>query len=364
MPIVKEKDGTYKIDISLGFDPITGKRRRTTKRGFKTKKEAQEVYLQIRKKYLNSTLTNNVQMDFETLGNSYFKSIKETKKRIYQINQKYSFDKHILPYFKNSDIRKITLNEIKLFQEHLKQTELSNNTINKLIICLKQIFKIDVTENLIEFNPVENNPKLKVEKHEMKFWTPSQFKQFFDLIYDGEFVFKAFYMTAYLTGARCGELLALRWSDINFNTKTLFISKTLHKETGGVFLDTPKTKKSTRKVALNSQLIEILKLWKDEQARTIETDDRTFAFQYKDIPPVRDNFNKKIAYICNRGKIEKIRLHDFRHSHVAHLIDLGEDIVVIKERLGHSTITTTIDTYGHLFPTRQGKLAEKLDGII
>ncbi|MGE6378351.1 tyrosine-type recombinase/integrase [Peribacillus muralis] len=70
-----------------------------------------------------------------------------------------------------------------------------------------------------------------------------------------------------------------------------------------------------------------------------------------------------MATICKRGNIDPIRLHDFRHSHVALLIELGEDISIIKERLGHSSITTTIDTYGHLFPDRQQSLRNQVESI-
>ncbi|MBC1973567.1 tyrosine-type recombinase/integrase [Listeria welshimeri] len=77
---------------------------------------------------------------------------------------------------------------------------------------------------------------------------------------------------------------------------------------------------------------------------------------------IRENFGtKKIQRICNRCAVQPIRLHDFRHSHVALLIDNGENITVIKERMGHSSITTTIDTYGHLFPNKQREMSDKLD---
>ncbi|MGE7876776.1 tyrosine-type recombinase/integrase [Peribacillus muralis] len=74
--------------------------------------------------------------------------------------------------------------------------------------------------------------------------------------------------------------------------------------------------------------------------------------------------SKRIAKICKRGNIDPILLHDFRHSHVALLIELSEDISITREHLGHSSITTTIVTYGHLFPDRQQKLAKKLNSIL
>lgn len=368
MPIQKVKNGTYTVDISLGIDPITGKRRRTTRRGIKTKKEAEQIYLSLKNKYYKNEISSNRILDFNTLSQIYFNSQENKHKKIYQVNQKYTFNKHILPYFINTQIKKVTYTDILEFQKKLIQTKLSNKSINKILIIVRQIFNTAINEGIILKNPCDKVPKLRVEKHEMKFWTPQEFKKFINSIHDNEEAHKVFFTTAYLTGARCGELLALQWKDVDLRKKIIHINKTLHNIKQENFIDTPKTKSSHRNIALNSQLFNILISWKEEQKilfkqLKLEHTDNSFVFQFREITPTRNQFTKRIATVCKRAELEPIRLHDFRHSHVALLIELGEDITVIKERLGHSSITTTIDTYGHLFPNRQKKLADKLDDL-
>ena len=369
MPIKKEKNGAYTVDVSLGFDPITGKRRRTSRRGIQTKKEAEQVYLYLKTQYFNHELSNQQDVSFVQLSENYFTLQQNKHKKIYQINQKYSFDKHILPYFIHAKLKKINYKDILAFQEHLMTKKLSNNSINKLIIILRKIFKLAVDEGVIQKNPCDKVPNLRVEKQEMKFWTPDEVKTFLNAIQENEQVHRVFFTTAYLTGARCGELLALQWKDIDFRNRTIRINKTLHNVRQESFIDTPKTRTSNRTIAINQQLKNVLLQWKESQTELFDSmmlkqNGTSFLFQFKDTTPTRNQFTKKIATICKRCKLTPIRLHDFRHSHVALLIELGEDMTIIKERLGHSTITTTIDTYGHLFPNRQHKLADKLDTVL
>ncbi|QDI93174.1 hypothetical protein EPH95_16020 [Salicibibacter halophilus] len=86
-------------------------------------------------------------------------------------------------------------------------------------------------------------------------------------------------------------------------------------------------------------------------------------FQYREKPPSKDIFSRRVKTICQRGDIEPIRLHDLRHSHVALLIHQGEDYAMIKKRLGHASIKTDIDVYGHLFSNKQRETADRLDDL-
>ena len=88
-------------------------------------------------------------------------------------------------------------------------------------------------------------------------------------------------------------------------------------------------------------------------------------FQDSPIIMTKGSIQKKYARILERDKsLKKIRIHDFRHSHASLLINNGEDYLVVKERLGHASITTTIDTYSHLYPSKQKDLADKLDELL
>lgn len=95
----------------------------------------------------------------------------------------------------------------------------------------------------------------------------------------------------------------------------------------------------------------------------IQHSDNVYIFQYREKAPTKDIFSRRIRTICNRGDVEPIRLHDLRHSHVALLINQREDHTTIKERLGHASIKTTIDVYGHLFPNKQRETADRLDDL-
>ncbi len=164
---------------------------------------------------------------------------------------------------------------------------------------------------------------------------------------------KIFYQTAYLTGLRAGELLALTWDDIDFMKQDIQVTKTVSSISGKMVITAPKSETSNRTVTINSKLAQDLLTWKDTQA-TLISKENPVVFQHKESYPIRENFGtKKIRRICNRCGVKPIRLHNFRHSHVALLINNGENITVIKERMGHASITTTIDTYGHLFPNKQ-----------
>ncbi|BCK42529.1 hypothetical protein DAT299_00930 [Streptococcus suis] len=88
-------------------------------------------------------------------------------------------------------------------------------------------------------------------------------------------------------------------------------------------------------------------------------------FQSSPITITKNSIEKQYKKILERdAALKKIRIHDFRHSHASLLINRGEDYLVVKERLGHASITTTIDTYSHLYPNKQKDLADKLDDLI
>jgi len=202
----------------------------------------------------------------------------------------------------------------------------------------------------------------------MKFWRPEEFKKFIIFIPDDQLLFKTFYSTAYLTGLRCGEMLALRWEDIDPYVNEIDIRKSATYIKGEFIVIEPNTKNSIRRISINQKLLGMLDHCKQHQKELfkllkIPHSDKTCVFQYKDKPSSKEIFSRKIKYFCNDTDLEPNRLHDFRHSHVALLIDQGEDYATIKERLGHGSVKTTIDVYGHLYPNKQKEMADKLDDL-
>ncbi|MFT0802993.1 tyrosine-type recombinase/integrase [Bacillus swezeyi] len=369
MPIKRLANGKYRIDISVGFDPITGKRRRKTKTA-KTKKEAETIYYSLKEKYKNKSSSSERNLSFSQIRDIYLENCKFHNKPNYYAIQEYTISKHIFPTFEKCNFKKTTHTEIKDFQMKLINSGLDPKTINNIMIILNKLFETAILENVIKINPCTNVKNLPLSKKQMKFWTPDQFKTFIHLIdTEEEFIFKVFYTTSYLTGMRCGEMLALDWTDLDKFRKEINVHKSLSFNKGEYKITTPKTKNSIRRVSVNSKLIDLLDQWKEKQREifhklNIKHSDKTFMFGYRELPPSKDRFSRGIRRICSRGSLEPIRLHDLRHSHVALLIHQGEDYATIKERLGHASIKTTIDVYGHLFPNKQREIADRLDDLL
>ncbi|BBG39961.1 site-specific recombinase, phage integrase family [Streptococcus pneumoniae] len=377
MAIRKDKDNRWIVDISNGFDPITLKQRRIVRKGFKTKKEATEAehYLrsvELKERFYGAKIT--VPMLYDMLKEE--DSINHRK--ISYINtQENNYNKHIREYFINVDnVGKLTYEDIYQFREQLRQKiaqntdkPLSTNTINKIMILLKKIFDVGLRKGYYSNNPVKLLKKLPIEKPKMQFWTIAEFQQFLKLFEGDEYNIKLLFTVLFFTGLRLGEALALTWQDIDFTSNTIHVTKSTYVNKGISHISTTKTKAGTRRIIINKKLSQELETWQKKQAKQLQqfSNDITTlqVFQNSPIIITKNAIEKQYKKILERDNtLKKIRIHDFRHSHASLLINNGEDYLVVKERLGHASITTTIDTYSHLYPSKQKDLADKLDELI
>ncbi|WP_029186906.1 tyrosine-type recombinase/integrase [Streptococcus suis] len=374
MTVKKAKNGTWTVDISDGFHPVTKKRIRIIRKGFKTKKEALEL-----EQYIRVVELKEKRFDFLVTTDMLFDILEEedrqnNRKISYITTQRNNYERHIKPYFINTNLNKLSYEHIFEFREHLKikpkkqndSSTLSHNTVNKIMILLKKIFDTGVRKSLIDKNPVENLRKLPISKPTINFWGIEEFNEFRKLIKSDEISYDLFFTIAFFTGMRMGEILALNWDDINLITNTIHITKTAYFVNGTNHINNTKTRAGTRHITINNKLARRLADWKEEQENLLKeftTDIGSLqVIQSTPIPMTKNMIDKKFKQILTRNNnLKKIRIHDLRHSHASLLINQGEDYLVVKERLGHASITTTIDTYSHLYPSKQKNLASKLD---
>ena len=376
MTVKKAKNGTWTIDISDGFHPVTQKRIRIIRKGFKTKKEALDIEQHIRVVELREK-----RFDFLVTTDMLFNILEEedrqnNRKISYISTQKNNYERHIKPYFKDTNLNKLSYEHIFEFREHLKakskkqksNSTLSPNTVNKIMILLKKIFDTGVRKSLIDKNPVDNLRKLPISKPTINFWGVEEFNEFRKLITKDEISYDLFFTIAFFTGMRMGEILALNWYDINLITSTIHVTKTAYFVNNENHINSTKTRAGTRLITINNKLTVMLTDWKEKQIDLLKeftTDtDSLQIIQSTPITITKNMVDKKFKQILSRNNnLKKIRIHDLRHSHASLLINQGEDYLVVKERLGHASITTTIDTYSHLYPSKQKNLANKLDDI-
>ena len=376
MTVKKAKNGTWTIDISDGFHPVTQKRIRIIRKGFKTKKEALDIEQHIRVVELKEK-----RFDFLVTTDMLFNILEEedrqnNRKISYISTQKNNYERHIKPYFKDTKLNKFAYEHIFEFREHLKtknkkqngNSTLSPNTVNKIMILLKKIFDTGLRKSLIDKNPVDNLRKLPISKPTINFWSVEEFNEFRKLITNDEISYDLFFTFAFFTGMRMGEILALNWYDIKLITNTIHVTKTAYFVNNTNHINSTKTRAGTRRITINNKLTAMLTDWKEKQVDLLKeftTDTESLQIiQSTPIAITKNMVDKKFKQILARNNnLKKIRIHDLRHSHASLLINQGEDYLVVKERLGHASITTTIDTYSHLYPSKQKNLAKKLDDI-
>lgn len=371
--VIKKDGNNYRIDVSLGIDPITKKQIRVREGNIKKKGTAQELEAQYIRLYHEKKLVSASSFTLEDIQEVYFEKYTSNQKPSYLRSQKELYNNHIKPFFRNALITSLKFKQINDFQNSLLKKEsaakkpLSKNSINKIMILLGKLFNTAIKENIIIENPCRNIEKLKFQKKEMNFWTVDTFKNFLAAIDEEKEPYTSlFYQVAFLTGLRAGEMIALNWKDIDFDRSEIRVNKT-----ASLITTEPKTVNSCRFVTINSNLLNRLKDWKEKQPQFLLDHFQNFdpekllVFQYNEHHPSRDFFSRRIKRIIKEKNllIEPIRLHDFRHSHVALLIHNGEEPTAIKERLGHASITTTIDTYGHLYPNKQKSMSDKLNNL-
>lgn len=155
------------------------------------------------------------------------------------------------------------------------------------------------------------------------------------------------------TGCRIGELLALTPKDIDFDRNQISITKTYYRTERQDVITEPKTKQSVRVVEIPEFLKQEIKDFVDRHYGMPENE-RLF-------PIVQEAVQHKMKRQMEKAGVKKIRVHDLRHSHVAYLINKGVEPILIKERVGHKDIRITLNTYGHLYPNQQRKVADLLD---
>ena len=206
-------------------------------------------------------------------------------------------------------------------------------------------------EKLTRFNE-EIIPLGNSDSRSLNFWTLDEYKQFIQTMEPGTRYYLMFEML-FWTGCRIGELLAITKADINFEKNQLSINKTYYRTGMQDIITEPKTKQSFRTIEIPEFLKEEIKEFVDGHYGMPDTE-RLF-------PVVQEAVQHKMKRQIELAGVKKIRVHDIRHSHVAYLIEKGVEPLLIRDRLGHKDIRITLNTYGHLYPNQQRKIANLLD---
>ena len=344
-----EKDKkTGKWLIQYRYTDWQGKRRKSTKRGFATKREAEE-WLR------NFLITQKADfgMKFADFWKMYCADM-ETRLREHTMRtKKYIVELKILPYFGKKRVNDITAADIRQWQNELIKKGYSPTYLKTINNQLSAIFNYAVRYYDLKSNPCAKAGSMgKSKAEEMDFWTGEEFRKFIDSVMNKRVSYMAF-MTLYWTGMRLGELLALTPKDVDLEKRTISITKSYQRLGRKDVITPPKTPKSKRVITIPEFLAADIKDYMDS-LYDLQEGDRLF-------PITKYYLEHEMQRGIKESGVKRIRLHDLRHSHASLLIELGFSPLEIANRLGHEKVETTLNTYAHLYPNKQTKLADRLD---
>lgn len=343
------RDSTTNLwTVQYRFTDWTGKRKHTTRRGFKTKKEALEWEAKIK---LDCVVDPDIAVkDFTEV---YFRDKSgELKERTLRM-KKYMIDTHIVPHLGKKKMNEIAPADIIKWQKLIRSKGYSDSYLRMVQNQLSGLFNHACT-----IYGLSNNPCKKVKKmgnsniRRLDFWTYEEYEKFLSAI-DKNDKYYVIFEVLFWTGMRIGEMLALTSNDIHLESNRIEINKTYFRMDRRDIITAPKTESSARTVDIPQFLAEELKNYMDAQY-ALPGNERLF-------PIVAEAVQHKLKAVCKKTGVKKIPVHGLRHSAVAYLISQGVPPLVIKERMGHANIKITLDTYGHLYPNQQRQVADMLD---
>ena len=300
--------------------------------------------------YLNRWLTDSVK---DTVRGT-------TYERYEQITRK-----HIVPEVGSLKLKALTPAHVRGLYKSKLESGLSPRTVQYIHVTLHKALKQAVWDGLVPRNSTEAVKPPQVGREEIRPLTPEQVKALFDAAKEDRL--EALYVLAVTTGLRQGELLGLKWEDVDMEAGTLQVRRALTTAKGGPVLSAPKTKGSRRTVKLNQTALEALR---SHLARQLEEIDRVgslwgengliFASEVGKPLARRNLTTHRFKPLLKRAELPQIRFHDLRHTCATLLLSKNVNPKIVSEMLGHATKAITLDTYSHVLPTMQESAAKAM----
>lgn len=355
------KDGR-KYFFRVKYKDIFGVWHDHTSQKYKKPKEAEyeEVLYRIKINNQDACISNiTIEMAFDML-------LEKKKKKYKPLTIKGDINKYKhLNMIKNVKINNFELNIYNRFAENLSKKELTINYKNDILNLLRQIIRYSkkyyrTNDYILDF--IENFSDPNEIHKEMEFFTFEEYQKF-DRVID-DFNYHVLFEVLYYLGLRQGECQALTWSDINFDKNIVNIRKTLTTKIKGekYTISSPKTKSSVRILPLTKKLVDDLQIMKNNAIKYKDYSGNWFVFGNL-FPFPETTIQKRKNEYCKLAGVKQIRIHDFRHSCASLLINQGASIALVSKYLGHSKISTTLNTYTHMYKSELENVTNLLNNL-
>ena len=370
----KSTKNSWQIQIDRGRDPVTGKRLRSYENLKGTKRDAERKLVTLLRNLESGDHIEPSKVTFEEFSKRWLKdhawaNLSPETAQAYEIMVK----KHMVAAFGRHKLQQITPEILQRYYADKLATGrrdgkggLSPRTVKHHHRLLHVIFASAVKWRVLPRNPADAVDPPQFQRKEMNTFDQEGLETFLNSLQDTEY-YPVFY-TLLFTGMRRSEALALRWQDLDLDFGRLSIERSLHHLNDRTFhFLPPKTEKSRRLVALPPSLVMVLKQHRDNQRAmrltmglVVSNNDLVFA-HVDGKPLLPHSISQAWSRLAKRAGYPEVRLHDARHSHASLMLAQGVHPKVVSERLGHNSVSLTLDVYSHVLPGIQEAAALAFD---
>lgn len=378
---VFKRGRTWSFSVHIGYDS-EGKRRRHQAGGFRTKREAERAMNEVVHRLTNKTYVSpSTKTVGDYLQTEWLPTIRNRDLKPSTYNSYESLVRlYIVPALGMDRLQDLGPGRINQFYAQLGENgrlrgggPLAKKTIRNIHVTLRKSMADAVRWNLIPRNPCEyaDPPKVRgASKRQMQTWTPDELRTFLQNMSDDR-LYPAFFLAA-STGLRRGEVLGVRWRDIDLENGSLSVRQSLVSIDYRLEVSPPKNGRE-RRLDLDSETVAVLREWKSKQNeerlamghlyRREAAGDLVFT-KLEGGPLHPDFFSQTFDRRVAKMDLPRIRLHDLRHTHASIALVAGVDTKVISERLGHASVAFTSDIYSHVQRGLQADAAERIAAVV
>lgn len=366
----KNKDGKicYQITVEGERDLLTGKRNRIYKNVNGSKREANSVMHKMITEMEQGAIAKKTN---KTVGDwmdewvlSCLPNVEETTRKGYKTKIRC----YIRPALGDILLKSLRAEHVQKMINDMMSKGLSPKNIRDTFNNVNAAMKMAVKTRLIVYNPCEGVVLPKLKKYRAEVYDTKMIHKLLDVSYGTDMYLPVLLLVT--AGLRRGELLALRWEDVDFKNNILKIRRNMVCGEKDAIIKSPKTESGIRDIHLGEDVMKVLKA---ERVKYMEDalsygagfQNLGFVIRQEDGSPMKpDSMTRKWTRFVEREGLPKIRLHDLRHSNATALIQAGVNPKVVQQRLGHSDVNITLNTYTHVLPEMDVEAAEKLDAIM
>lgn len=364
----RKRGDKWSFTVDLGKDPETKKRKQKTVSGFKTKKEAEKACNELINQLNKGTYLEPTDKTVEECLYDWLELIAKQSLRpsTFQ-SQKELTEGRIIPGIGKYKMSQITPAIVqKFYKDLIEKEKLSAGYVRTMHIILKKAFSQAVKWQLITQNIINlvEPPRMSRAK-DIETWSLEEATRFLEYT-EGKHLHIAYVLAIY-TGMRRGEILGLRWKDCDLEQGKISIRQTLNLVGSELIFQSPKTKGSKRLITITENVIAALKKHKAEQNQNKlrfgpgYSENDLVVCNKEGNPIYPRNLVRNFHNMMKQAGVPHLRFHDLRHTHATILLSLGENPKVVSERLGHSKVGITLDTYSHVLPDMQQRAAENFE---